>query len=101
MGGRIGRWWLAGAGKWPERVATVAKTDSKNSLTSSDCGGAGGHDRYNWKASREVIMTVPIVWPEEGRRVADGELKWRRLNSENFKIMENLGIHWVKIRMSG
>ena len=42
MGGRIGRWWLAGAGKWPERVAAMAKTDSKNSLTGGDCGRHGG-----------------------------------------------------------
>ena len=60
MGGRIGRWWLAGAGKWPERVAAVAKTDSKNSLTGGDCGGAGGDRGYDSKAGREAVMGVSV-----------------------------------------
>ena len=55
MGGRIGQWWLAGAKKWLERVAAMAKTDPKNSLTG---GGAGGNDRFNWKAGREAVMGV-------------------------------------------
>ena len=58
MGGRISQWWLAGAGKRPEPVAAVAKTDFNNSLTGDDCSGAGGHDRYDWKAGREAVMWV-------------------------------------------
>ena len=101
MGGRIGRWWLAGPGKWPERVAAVAKTDSKNSLTGGDCGSAGGGRRYELIASREIVTTVPMVWLEENQAIAGGKLKWWRHKSENFKIMENIGNQWVKIKMSG
>ena len=91
MGGRIGWWWLAGTRKWPERVAAVAKTDSKNSLTGGDCGGPGGHDGYDWKAGREAVMGVPVWWLGEVRRLAgSGSKWWRRKGGEfqNYEILE-------------
>ena len=69
-------------------MAAVAKTDSKNSFTGGDCSGAGGHDMYDWKARREAVMGVPLLWPGVRRRLAGGEPMWRRRNSENFKIMK-------------
>ena len=72
MGGRIGRWWLAVTGKQPERMAAAVENDSENSLTGGDCGGAGGHDGYDWKAGREAVMGVQVRWPGEVRRLAGG-----------------------------
>ena len=69
MGGRIGRWWLAGAGKWPERVAAVAKTDPENPVPGGDCGGAGSDRGYELIASREVITFVQIRWSGARRRL--------------------------------
>ena len=92
MGGRIGRWWLTGAGKWPERVVAVAKTDSNNSLTGGDFGGAGGHDRYDWKADHEAVMGVTVWWPGVRRRLDGGEPKWWRRKGGKFQNRETLEI---------
>ena len=75
MGGWISQWWLDVAGKQPERVAAVAITDPKNNVAGGHCGSASGGHGYKRVAEREMITTVPIVWPEEGRGVSDAELK--------------------------
>lgn len=44
--GQIGRRYIAGAEKWPKRVAVVAKISFKNSIADGYCGGVGVHEGY-------------------------------------------------------
>ena len=41
-----------------QTAAAALLTDYKNSLTGGHCGGAGGHEWYDWKAGREAVTGV-------------------------------------------
>ena len=58
--------------KMVQKAMAAGETGSKNSLTGGDCGGAGGHDRYDWKAGHEAVMGVIVRWPGVRRRLAGG-----------------------------
>lgn len=64
--------------KMARKVAAIVMNSDKNSVVSSDCGGADGDDGYGLIASCKVVMTIWIRLLEKGRGLARSEPKWRQ-----------------------